>query len=215
MRRQFSMDLTAKLRKLKTREGCTLFMILLGGLQLLLRRHTGMTDILVGAPVAGRHRQEFEPLIGCFLNHLVLRTNLSGNLTFRQLLHRVREVVLEAYAHQDIPFERLVEELKPVRDPSRTPLFQVLLNMHNFSDRDLPLSGLTTSSVTGPTTHSLFDFTLYFQEYRDQIHAFLTYNTDLFGEPRMQEMMTQLQQLLEQVVDHPSVAGLMPSSEIM
>ena len=131
-------------------EGVTLFMTLLAAFNVLLYRYTGQDDILVGSPIAGRTRPETEPLIGFFINYLVLRTDLSGNPTFRQLLHRVRDVSLEAYAHQDLPFELLLEAMRPERDLSRTPLFQVFFNMHNFAagqielaradHRDLPTS---------------------------------------------------------------------------
>jgi non-ribosomal peptide synthetase component F len=108
-------------------QGCTLYMTLLAAFQTLLYRYSGQEEIVVGTDIANRNREEIEPLIGFFINQLVMRTDLSGAPTFRELLQRVREVCLGAYAHQDLPFEKLVEELQPERDPSRSPLFQVKL----------------------------------------------------------------------------------------
>ena len=122
-------DLSGALRRLSRQEQCTLFMTLLTALKILLARHSGQPDVVVGAPVAGRTRPEVEGLIGCFINTLSLRTRLEGESTFRQLLQGVKETVLQAIAHQDLPFARLVEHLQPKRDLSRTPLFQVVFNM--------------------------------------------------------------------------------------
>jgi amino acid adenylation domain-containing protein len=200
-----SQEFIDNLLLLKQRSGNTFFTILLAVLQLLLSRYTGTTDILVGAPIAGRNRQEFEPLIGCFLNNLVLRTKFTKVLTFAQLLRQVREQVFGALAHQEIPFEKLLDELHIERNAGRTPLFQVFLNMHNFSDKELSLPGVETTLVVSPTITSLFDWTLYFQEYPDQIHLRLVYKADLFAERRMLETMNQLQSLLEQVVQDPNL----------
>ena len=127
-------NVSASLKSLSQREGATLFMTLLAAFQALLHRYTGGEDIIVGVPIAGRNRLEVENLIGIFINTLALRTDLSGNPSFRQLLGRVRTTALEAYAHQELPFERLVEELQPVRDLSRTPVFQVLFQLRNLPD---------------------------------------------------------------------------------
>ena len=136
-------------RSLKTfcqSEGVTMFMTLLTVLQALLARHSGQKDIVVGTPVAHRNRIELEGVVGIFLNTLVLRTDLSGTPTFRDLLGRVREVCLGAYAHQELPFEKLVEVLHPVRDLSRTPLFQVFFNLVDVTERRLTLPGGDTST---------------------------------------------------------------------
>ncbi|HVG20252.1 MAG TPA: condensation domain-containing protein, partial [Blastocatellia bacterium] len=124
-------EITDALKSLSQREGVTLFMTLVAAFKVLLYRYSGQEDILIGTPIANRNRREVEGLIGLFINTLVLRTDLSGEPTFRELLGRVKEVSLEAYAHQDVPFERLVEELQPERDMSRSPLFQVMFALQN------------------------------------------------------------------------------------
>jgi amino acid adenylation domain-containing protein len=200
---QLSPELTQTLRRFKTQERVSLFMVLLAGLQLLLHRLTGLTDIAVGAPVAGRNRVEHEHLIGCFLNTLALRTQVVGDLTFSQLLEQVQQTVFAALQHQNLPFEKIVAELQPMRDLSRPPFFQVLLNMHNFSDKELNLSGLTTSPQSFPGPKSFFDLTLYFQEYTDSICLTLAYNIDLFNELRIHELLEQFHGLLIQLMAHP------------
>ena len=129
--RTLSRELSEELKRLSRSEGVTLFMTLLAAFQTLLYRYTGQEEMLVGTPIAGRSREETEGLIGFFVNTLVLRTDLSGHPTFRELLARVRRMAVEAYAHQDLPFEKLVEELQPERDLSRHPLFQVMFVLQN------------------------------------------------------------------------------------
>jgi non-ribosomal peptide synthetase component F len=162
---QLPADLRDELLALSQREGVTLFMTLLAAFQVLLARYTGQSDISVGTPIANRTRTELEGLIGFFVNTLVLRTDLSGNLSFIEVLKRVREVALGAYAHQDVPFEQLVEALQPERDLSRSPLFQVMLVMQQVSvsqtveatesPEELALSGLGVEQNT-----TKFDLTL-------------------------------------------------------
>ena len=130
-------------------EGATLFMTLLAAFKVLLHRYTSQDDLVVGTPIANRNRLETEGLIGFFVNALVLRTDLSGNPSFRELLRRVREVCLAAYGHQDLPFERLVEELHLERDLSRNPLFQVMFVLHNTRCETMELPGLTLSPSRG------------------------------------------------------------------
>jgi amino acid adenylation domain-containing protein len=179
-------------------EQCTVFMILLTTLALLFHRYTGDEDIIIGAPSAGRRRQEWEGLIGCFLNTLALRIDLSGRPTFRQLLRRVREVTLNAQVHEEIPFEKLLEELKVERDLSRPPLFQVFLNMHEFADDTLSISGLNVTPFPKIHHRALFDLTLYFKEIDHRIHLALNYNVALFSQSRIEAILGQLHGILEE-----------------
>ncbi|HEX4963096.1 MAG TPA: amino acid adenylation domain-containing protein [Thermoanaerobaculia bacterium] len=195
--------LTADLKALSRRSGATLFMTLLAGFDVLLSRLSGQEEVLVGSPIAGRNRSEVEGLIGCFLNTVVLRADLAGAPPFLDLLARVRETTLEAYAHQDLPFERLLEEMRPERDLSRTPLFQVFLNMVNVPQTKRRIPGLELSGGPGATAPSNFDLTLYAREQDDQLHLNLIYNVDLFDEARATEMLRQLEALLAQVVVEP------------
>ncbi|HEY0730621.1 MAG TPA: condensation domain-containing protein, partial [Pyrinomonadaceae bacterium] len=152
-----SRDLLALVVELSRREDATLFMTLLTAFYVLLHRYTGETDIVVGTPVANRNRQELEPLIGFFVNTLALRANLSGDPAFRELLAQVRNVSLEAYAHQDLPFDMLVEELSPIRDWSRNPLFQVMFAFQNMPEAASKSLGLTIKPVDVKTTQAQFD----------------------------------------------------------
>ena len=141
-----------ELEELSRGEGATMFMSLLAAWQVLLSRYTGMEDIVVGTPVAGRNQRETEELIGFFVNTLVLRTDLSGGPTYREVLRRVRELCLGAYAHQEVPFEKLVDELQPERALSYQPLFQVLMTLQNAPRQELQLRGLSLSRLRGETT---------------------------------------------------------------
>ncbi|HVG10758.1 MAG TPA: amino acid adenylation domain-containing protein, partial [Thermoanaerobaculia bacterium] len=184
-------------------EGASLFMVLLAGFQLLLSRWSGQDDVPVGSPIAGRTRREVEGLIGIFLNHLVLRTDLSGDPTFRGLLGRVREVAVGVFAHQDLPFEKLLAEVEPQRDLSRTPLFQVFFNLLNFPSTEVRLPGLTIEGIGPPEPQAKFDMTLYLVEDRGAVHLDLIYNAGLFDAPRMEEALAQYQLLLEQAAADP------------
>ena len=160
-----SKELTEALQAISRREGVTLFMTLLAAFKTLLYRLTGQEDTIVGTPIAGRNRTELEGLIGFFMNTIVMRTDLSGQPSFRELLGRVRETALGAYAHQDMPFEKLVEELSPERDLSRTPLFQVFFNhIVAMGDKAAALPGLEAEAVGGLDRESKFDMTLYVWE---------------------------------------------------
>jgi amino acid adenylation domain-containing protein len=198
-----SPELTAALKALSQREDVTLFMTLLAAFQVLLARYSGQDDIVVGTPIAGRTRAELEGLIGFFVNTLVLRTRLDGNPTFREFLHRVRDVALGAYAHQDLPFEKLVEELRPERSLEHNPLFQVLINFVNTPKTPLSLPRLTTESVNLVSQPGRFPLTLYIQDLGSQIALSFAYQTDLFTANRMREVMDQLTCLLAQVVQEP------------
>ena len=144
---ELSAQLSQAIKALSQREGVTLFMTLLAAFQTLLCRYCGQQDIAVGTPIAGRTRQEIEGLIGFFVNTLVLRADLSNNPTFKELLRQVRETALEAYSHQDLPFEKLVEELHPDRNPSISPLFQVMFILQNNADRPLEFEHLTVNPI--------------------------------------------------------------------
>ncbi|MGH7844014.1 MAG: AMP-binding protein, partial [Candidatus Binatia bacterium] len=153
--------LSRSLKTLSHRESVTLFMTLLAAFQTLLHRYTGQSDIAIGSPVAGRNQPELETLIGFFLNMLVLRSDLAGNPTFRELVARVRTVCLSAYEHQDLPFEKLVEELQPERNLSHNPLFQVTLALQNTPKSPLDLAGLTTATVPIDPGIARFDLHLF------------------------------------------------------
>src|SRR5262249_14415504 len=159
---RLSRNLTDGLKALSRCEGVTFYMTLLAAFQVLLQRYTGKTDIAVGANVAGRDRIEMEGLIGFCANTVVLRTSLSGNPTFRELLGRVRDVIVSAYDHQELPFEKLVEELHPERTLSHHPLFQVACVMHN-SAPVLELAGLTLTPREAINDTAKFDLTLGFR----------------------------------------------------
>jgi amino acid adenylation domain-containing protein len=203
---QISGELSDALREVSRRQGATLFMTLLAAFKVLLSRLSGQEDISVGTPIAGRSRKEIEGLIGFFLNTLVLRTDLSEYDTFKDLLGGVREVALEAYTHQDIPFEMLVKELQPNRDLSRTPLFQVLFNMLNFQQPSIRTGDLELESLSTFETESKFDLSFYISEAEDQIHLTLVYNTDLFDRDRIVELLDQYRFLLDQIARDPEAA---------
>ncbi|HEY0605391.1 MAG TPA: amino acid adenylation domain-containing protein, partial [Herpetosiphonaceae bacterium] len=190
-------ELTAALRELSQREGTTLFMTLLAAFNVLLGRYSGQTDIVVGAPIAGRTRAETEPLIGFFANTLVLRTDLAEAPTFRDLLGRVRGVALEAYAHQDVPFEKLVEVLQPPRDLSRNPFFDVLFNYMDAAQLTLEAPGLTLTPIQ-TELGSKFTMTLYVDEYADAIGLRLLYQRSLFAPERIALLLDHFGQLLAQ-----------------
>ena len=214
---QLPSDLTAGLMALSQREEATLFMTLLAAFQVLLQRYSGQTDIVVGSPIANRTRSEIEGLIGFFVNSLALRTDVSGDPSFRELLARVREVCLGAYAHQDLPFEYLVEELQPARDLSRQPIFQVAFALQNAPLGALELQGLTLSPYEADSGTAKFDLTLFGFETADGLLGWWEYNTDLFETATMQRLSGHWRQLLESIVADPerrlSELELLPDAE--
>jgi amino acid adenylation domain-containing protein len=198
-----SAELSKALRDLSRKEQVTLFMLLLAAFQLLLQRYSRQDDIVVGTPIAGRNRSETENLIGFFVNTLALRCDLSGDPMFRDLLRRVREVTLGAYAHQDLPFERVLEELQPERSAEHTPLFQVFFNMLNLESGEIELPGLSVERLSIPEIAAKFDLTLYVQEQIGGISFRMIYNSDVFARDRMAELLEQYQHLLRQIVVEP------------
>jgi amino acid adenylation domain-containing protein len=199
-------SLSEALNALSRREGATLFMTLLAAFQALLHRYTGQDDIVVGSPTAGRTRNETEGLIGFFVNTLVLRTDFSGNPTFRELLAQVREVALEAYAHQDVPLEKLVEELRLERDMSRNPLFQALFALQNVPRQPFEAEGLTMSPIEVDSATAKFDLSLSMSEQGGALKGVLEYNTDLFDTSTIRRLLSHFQTLLEGIVAAPDRA---------
>jgi amino acid adenylation domain-containing protein/non-ribosomal peptide synthase protein (TIGR01720 family) len=198
-----SQELTEALKVLSRQEGVTLFMTLLAGFKALLHRYTGQADLLIGTPIAGRTRVKAEALIGFFVNTLVLRTNMGGNPRFRELLGKVREVALEAYDHQDLPFEKLVDELLLERSPSHTPLVQVMFALQNTPRSSLQLPGLTLKQMHVESGTAKFDLTLSMQDSEHGLHGTLEYATDLFDHVTISRMLGHFQALLEGIALHP------------
>jgi len=220
-------ELSERLRETSHRSGATLFMTLLAGFEVLLARLSGQRDFAVGTPIAGRTRAEVENLVGIFLNTLVLRSALAPDgdgaseesedesgaghlsfepLSFEEVVARVRRGALDAYAHQDLPFEKLLDEIQPDRDLSRTPLFQVFFNMVNLPLEPMQLAGLTIEPVEEPELAAKFDLTLYVAEGGDgRIGFSAVYNRLLFTPERIEEMLRQYQQVLERVAGDPAV----------
>ncbi|HVG44946.1 MAG TPA: amino acid adenylation domain-containing protein, partial [Longimicrobium sp.] len=197
-------ELEERLRALARAEGATLYMLLLGAFQLLLGRYAGSDDVVVGTTIAGRARPEVEGLIGLFMNVLVLRTDLSGDPPFRDLLRRVREVTLGAFEHQDVPFERLVSELRPERSLSHTPVFQVLFGLHDGGAPDAGgLAGLRVGGVAAEGCTAKYDLALVLVSRPDGVSGQLTYATDLFEPGTARRMVEHLERLLEEVARDP------------
>ncbi|NTW04401.1 MAG: hypothetical protein HGA19_24585, partial [Oscillochloris sp.] len=207
--RQLPRDLVEQLRALSQREGATLFMTLLAGFQALLYRYSGQDDVCVGSPIANRTRAELEPLIGLFINTLVLRARLSPGQSFRSLLAQVRETTLGAYANQDLPFEQLVEALQPRRDMSHTPLFQVMLILQNATGGGSQAQlegGLRLSQIESHSGTSTFDLTLSLAESDGGLEAAMEYCTDLFGAAMVERMLAHYEILLRGGVANPDIA---------
>src|SRR4026208_328215 len=180
-------------------------MTLLAAFQTLLHRYSGQQDIVVGSPVAGRNYRETEGLIGFFVNTLALRTRLSGAPTFAELLQRVKEVCLGAYAHQDVPFEKLVEQLQPERDLSRSPLFQAMFILHNLGRAAVQETkgGLRVSGLHGETKTAKLDLLVGANEGPAGVELNAEYSTDLFDEARIARMLRHFEVLLRGIVAQP------------
>jgi len=198
-----SLKLSEQLGELSKREGATLFMTLLAAFEMLLHRYTDEEDIVVGSPIAGRNRGETEGLIGFFINTLALRTKLSGDPTFRELLARVKETAVGAYAHQDLPFEKLVEELQPERDLNRNPFFQTMFQFQNGAGATLKLNGLETSRLEVLTETAKFDLMLAALEENNLLTLVMEYSTDLFEGQTIERLLSQFGALLEGIVASP------------
>jgi hypothetical protein len=212
-------SLMAPLKRLARGEGATLFMVLLAAFQVLQARYTGQEDVVVGTPVSGRGRVETEGLIGFFVNMLALRTNLAGEPTFLELLRRVKESVLESFTHQDLPLEKIVEEMQPERSLGHLPLFQVTFAFQNVPRETLNLPELSLSTASASAGSMRFDLalTLNEDEQTDRLSGFLAYNTDLFEEATVRRMLGHFETLLEGVNADPGQSvwalPLMPEGE--
>ncbi|HYG11274.1 MAG TPA: amino acid adenylation domain-containing protein, partial [Pyrinomonadaceae bacterium] len=191
------------LLELGREEGATLFMTLLAAFKVLLYRYGTLKEVTVGTPIAGRNRAEVEGLIGFFVNTLVLRTEMEGEPNFREVLRRVREVALGAYAHQDVPFQKLVEALRPERDLSHTPLFQVWFVLQRAPVEALKLPGLSFTPVNIDSGIAQFDLALDITESEQGLAGLLTYNSDLYNDDTISRMIGHFQTLLERVSDNP------------
>ncbi|MBD2771550.1 non-ribosomal peptide synthetase [Iningainema tapete] len=197
-------DLSESLQALSQQQEVTLFMTLLAAFKILLHRYTGQDDILVGSPVAGRNRIETEKLIGVLINTLVLRTHVHGKLSFRELLAQVREVALQAYAHQDIPFEKLVEELQPERHLNHTPVFQVMFQFRNFPNEVVEFSGIQIEEFKFDREIAQFDLTLDILHTPVGLACQFEYNSDLFDAVTIKRMSGHFQNLLSAIVENPA-----------
>ena len=198
---QLSTELSAGLKQLSQREGVTLFMTLLAAWQLLLARYSGQADVVVGSPVANRTRSEVEGLIGFFVNTLVLRTEVNGELRVRELLQRVREVCLGAYAHQEVPFEMLVEQLQPERDLSYTPLFQVMLVLQNAPQAQVEWAGVGMRALELESGTAKYDLTLGLAESERGLVGTLEYNRDLYERESLERLVGHYQQVLSGLIE--------------
>ncbi|NUR91948.1 MAG: AMP-binding protein, partial [Nonomuraea sp.] len=195
--------LAKELRGLSQERGVTLYMTLLAALHTLLYRYSGQEDICVGSPVAGRTRPEFEDIAGCFINTLVMRATMDGDLPYTDLLAQVREYALGAYAHQGVPFEQVVEELDPPRDLSRNPLFQVVFNLLNLPKSDLDMTGLTVRERAVETGTAQVDLVLYVYEQDDELLCRLEYNTALYDESTVRRLLRHYETLLGSIAEAP------------
>ncbi|MBS0151275.1 MAG: amino acid adenylation domain-containing protein [Nitrospira sp.] len=199
-------DLLEQLKTMSRRHGVTVFMTLLAAFQVLLFRHTGQSDLCIGTPIAGRTRLETESLIGLFVNTLVLRTDVSKVVRFTDLLDRVRDVVLGAQAHQDLPFEYLVDALQPARDLSRSPLFQVMFALQTLPGEDISVPGVEISSYDVDPGSAKFDLSLEMTLESAGLHGFFEYNSDLFDRETIRRLDTHYRHVLDQVVAQPEAA---------
>ena len=199
----FSTDLTTKLKGLATSNRATLFMVMLAAVKVLIARLSQQRDVVVGIPIANRTRSELESLIGFFVNTLALRTNLSHDPTFRDLLLEVRKEMLQAYSHQDLPFEKLVEELQPERDLSRNPIYQIFFAFQNLPSFSQEISGLKIDRVPQVHTTAMTDLDIYISDESDSLKGIFVYNTALFKEETVKRFIGYFETMLEGIVADP------------
>ncbi|MEB2352561.1 MAG: condensation domain-containing protein, partial [Burkholderiaceae bacterium] len=208
----------AALKALALRENATLYMTLLAAFQTLLMRYSGQTDIAVGTSVAGRSRPDLEKLVGFFVNALVMRTDLSGDPGFAELLRRVRAHALDAYTHQDLPFDVLVRHLNPDRDIDRNPLYQVAFVLQNLPDCELQIGSRPARLEPFETGTAKFDLWLVMTETAEGLHAHLTYSADLFERATIERMAAHFRNLVDAIVANPqaklSALALMDAPEL-
>lgn len=200
---EMSKELRQQLKQLSQREGVTLFMVLLAAFDVLLYRYSNQPDIVVGTAIANRNRDETESLIGFFVNMLVMRTDLSGNPTFLEVLKRVKQMTLAAYQHQDVPIEQIIEMLQPQRSMNRTPLYQVEFTLQNMPLEPLEARGLRFAPLEVRTVSSDTDLDLIMSESEQGLFGEVIYQTDLFDETTIERMMSHFQNLLEEIAKAP------------
>ncbi|KST68574.1 amino acid adenylation domain-containing protein [Mastigocoleus testarum] len=202
---QFELDrkLTQQLKTLSQSSGTTLFMTLFAGFAILLSRYSNQKDIAIGSPIANRNHREVESLIGFFVNTLILRTNLEDNPSFSDLLTQVRQVALDAYAHQDLPFEKLVEELQSGRNLDRNPLVQIVFTLQNGSTSSWELENLSLTQLELDYQTVRFDLEVHLWEVGEQLDGYLVYNTDLFNKTTITQIANNFQTLLKAIVADP------------
>jgi amino acid adenylation domain-containing protein len=188
-RRLLSPSLLKRLKKLSGENEMTLFMTLLGAFQVLLCRYTGQDDVVVGTPIANRDSSKFQGLVGLFLNTIVMRCDLSGQPTVREMLLRVRKMTLEAFAHRDVPFEKVVQTVRELREGNTAPLFQVMFVLKNLEEHAMPLGPLETTLSTVSTGTAKFDLTLFLEAKTEGLQAVMEYRTDLFEAETIQWML--------------------------
>ena len=191
------------LQRLARQQGATLYMVLLAAFKVVLARWSGQSDIIVGSPIAGRTHRQLESIVGFFVNTLALRTDLSGNPSFSDLVGRVKETALQAYAHQDLPFEKLMAELSPVRDLSRQPIFQVVFGLNNFPQSALQVGELRITRQVLERETSKFDLSWFVTPGPSGLECLFEYATDLFDHSTIERMAAHLRRVLEQVAAQP------------
>lgn len=199
-------ELTRELRRVGREHGATMFMVLLSGFKALLHRYTGETDVIVGTAIAGRNRPEVEPLIGFFVNTLALRSSVAPSDSFADLLRRVRQSALDAYANQDVPFEKVVAAVQPARDLQHSPLFQVMFSLENTPAGEFCLPGLTMEGIDAGTATAKFDLSVEMREAGGEIVCTIEYGSDLFERSTIEQLARHLETLLRSAASDPGQA---------